>query len=863
MCRIAASRGVGPVSSFASSRLRRWWDGLTPGILLAFLAGLAVTLASGHLYSVRQSRHWIAHSHEVIEATQALLSLVQDVESGQRVYVATGDPRFLDTYDQSRGAIPAAVARLEALTADNPAQAARIVRVAALANQRVAVSDERVALERAHRPDLARTVQYGEGHAAMTALRAEVGEIMRAEAALLALRTQRANLIDIVGFVIGVTLGGLAIAELGLMLHSLTAANRRLQHEVAEREAAVAAQREGQALYRAIFETTADLLYVLDVLPGGRYVMAEVNPAYEQAVGSSLDQLRGVNVAFMASEDQRERLIGHLDAVCAASTPLFTRDRVLLPAGERIWESVLTALRDPDGVVERIVGSTRDVTERELAQEQLRRGQRMEAIGQLTGGIAHDFNNLLQVIRGNLELLSAQVGTGPGAPRIGNALHAAERAAQLTRQLLAFARRQPLEPRVINLGRLIGDMSELLKRTLGEAVSVETRIADGLWNTLADPAQVESAVLNLAINARDAMPDGGRLTISLANTRLDETFVREDTDLAPGHYVLISVSDTGHGMDKATLKRVFEPFFTTKSAEKGTGLGLSMVYGFVKQSHGHVQMFSELARGSTVKIYLPQTQAAAQEPAAAPAGSLIGGSEVILVVEDDDMVRASAVGILREHGYACIHAPDGAAALKILESGAKVDLLFTDVVMPGPISCRDLALRAQAIRPGIPVLYTSGYAEDAIVHDGRVDEGVQLLSKPYDREALARRISAMLRAARPVVLVVEDDPLVRMAAVDMVEALGFTSLQAGDAPSAMEILGRRQPVDVLFTDVGLPGVRGTELALKARAMWPHLKVIFASGYGEAADEDDGLDAAHLRKPYEQDQLAEALALAVA
>jgi CheY-like chemotaxis protein len=287
-----------------------------------------------------------------------------------------------------------------------------------------------------------------------------------------------------------------------------------------------------------------------------------------------------------------------------------------------------------------------------------------------------------------------------------------------------------------------------------------------------------------------------------------------------------------------------------------------MVYGFVKQSRGHVQMFSEPGRGATVKIYLPRSLEPLHEQAPAPVGALQGAAEVILVVEDDDLVRAWAVGILREHGFTCIHASDGAAALKILAGGAKVDLLFTDVVMPGPVSCRELAREAQAIRPGMPVLYTSGYAEDAIVHDGRVDEGVQLLSKPYDRETLARRISAMLKAARPVVLVVEDDPLVRMAAVDMVEALGFTPLQAGDAPAAMEILNRRQPVDVLFTDVGLPGVRGTELAQQARALRPSLKVIFASGYGDVADEDDSLDAAHLRKPYEQDQLAEALASAV-
>ena len=837
--------------------------GLAPVGLLVLLAVLAVALASGHLYSVRQSRNWIAHSYRVIEATQGLFSLVQDVETGERGFLATNDPAFLDNYDHSRVAIPAAEARLEGLVRDNAEQSARVRALENSVAKRIAVAERRVQLTRAGRLDLARTVQFGEGHRAMDVLRRQVGEVIDAENRLLAARAARAEAVDLTGYVIGLLLAGAAVAGLGLMTVSVSGANRRLRHEVGERQAAEDARREGEALYRAVFQTTADLLHVLDVTPDGRYIMAEVNPAYEKAVGASQAQLRGLNLVALTSDTQRDKLIRHLDAVCAADRPLFTRDRVPLPHGERVWESVLTAVRNSEGVVERIVGSTRDVTEREMAQEQLRRGQKMEAIGQLTGGIAHDFNNLLQVIRGNLELLSAQIGEGPGAPRVRNALHASERAAQLTRQLLAFARRQPLEPRVIDLGRLIGDMTEILHRTLGESVSVETCVVDGLWNTCADPAQLESAVLNLAINARDAMAEGGRLTIELANVTLDRDQAGPDSDLEPGQYVLISVADTGAGMDKETLKRVFEPFFTTKSADKGTGLGLSMVYGFVKQSRGHVQMLSEPGCGATVRMYLPRSLDVVEEIQPSPAGSLHGASEVILVVEDDEMVRASAVSILREQGFTCIHAQDGAAALKILAGGAKVDLLFTDVVMPGPVSCRDLAREAQAIRPGMPVLYTSGFAEDAIVHDGRVDEGVQLLSKPYDRETLARRITAMLKAARPVVLVVEDDPLVRMAAVDMVEALGFTPLQAGDAPSAMEILNRRQPIDVLFTDVGLPGVRGTELAMQAKAMRPDLRVIFASGYGETDDEDDSLHAAHLRKPYEQDQLAEALASAVA
>jgi CheY-like chemotaxis protein len=319
------------------------------------------------------------------------------------------------------------------------------------------------------------------------------------------------------------------------------------------------------------------------------------------------------------------------------------------------------------------------------------------------------------------------------------------------------------------------------------------------------------------------------------------------------------VSDTGHGMNQETLAQVFEPFFTTKSEEKGTGLGLSMVYGFVRQSNGHVQIYSEPDEGTTVKIYLPrsrQTASVARE--AADASLAAGGEATILVVEDDELVRAQAVSMLRELGYTCLHAGDGAAALRLLQSGAKVDLLFTDVVMPGPVKSRELASQALRLRPGLPVLFTSGYTENAIVHQGRLDEGVRLLSKPYSRDDLARKIRALLRDVHPVVLVVEDDALVRMAAIDMVEALGFAALEAVDAIEALEILNREDRVDVLFTDIGLPGMRGPELAARALELRPGLKVIFASGYGET-DEAQAIEgAAHLGKPYEHGQLAEVL-----
>ncbi len=404
-------------------------------------------------------------------------------------------------------------------------------------------------------------------------------------------------------------------------------------------------------------------------------------------------------------------------------------------------------------------------------------------------------------------------------------------------------------------------MAEMLRRTLGEGIEVETVVAGGLWNTLADPSQVESAVLNLALNARDAMSGGGRLTIEITNAVLDERYVGQEREVEPGQYVMLAVTDTGHGMSEETLSRAFEPFFTTKGEERGTGLGLSMVYGFVKQSHGHVQIYSEPNEGTTVKIYLPR---ATQAPAAAlveAETALAGEQEVILVVEDDDLVRVSTVSMLRDMGYNCVHASDGADALDKLRAGLRPDLLFTDVIMPGPVKSRELAREAEAMHPGLPVLFTSGYSENAIVHQGRLDEGVQLLSKPFSREDLGRKIRSMLHKPQRVVLVVEDDVLVRMAAVDMVESLGFATAQAGDGEEALGLISAGERIDILFTDIGLPGIRGPELATRALALKPDLKVVFASGYGETAEAQSVPGAAHLDKPYEQAKLAEILGLA--
>lgn len=388
-----------------------------------------------------------------------------------------------------------------------------------------------------------------------------------------------------------------------------------------------------------------------------------------------------------------------------------------------------------------------DISERRKLEQQLRESQRLEAVGHLTGGMAHDFNNLLTVILGNAELLAEELVTDqrllPFARMIGSA---AQRGAELTQRLLAFARRQALEPETVDVNHLVSNFDGLLRRTLGAHIDIEWVRAPGLWPATVDPAQLESALLNLVLNARDAMPSGGRMTIETANTRIDEEYALRHSEVKPGQYVLVAVSDTGSGIDTGNLQRVFDPFFTTKEPGKGTGLGLSMVFGFIKQSGGHINIYSEVGEGTTVKMYLPRALNSGNVQAkVSGAVAVTGGSEIILLVEDDDLVRHYASEQLRMAGYEVLTAENGPLALAILGDRDDIDLLFTDVVMPGGMSGRDLAEKALALKPTLKVLYTSGYTENAIVHHGRLDQGLQLLGKPYRRTELLEKVRKVLK----------------------------------------------------------------------------------------------------------------------
>jgi signal transduction histidine kinase/CheY-like chemotaxis protein len=431
-------------------------------------------------------------------------------------------------------------------------------------------------------------------------------------------------------------------------------------------------------------------------------------------------------------------------------------------AGVRLIEARDMLKRMNEALESRVAERTHDLTllnarleeeilTKERAETQVRQMQKIEALGQLTGGIAHDFNNMLAIIMGSLEMANRRLENGRGniGDLLNNAMEGARRAAALTHQLLAFSRQQPLAPEVADINGVVAHMAEILRRTLGEGVNLECVLAGGVWRTRVDTGQLENALLNLAVNARDAMPAGGRLTIETQNARLDDEYAAAQTEAAPGQYVLIAVTDTGTGMAPDIAARAFDPFFTTKEKGRGTGLGLSQVHGFIKQSGGHIKIYSEVAHGTSVKIYLPRFTgdaaaeiAACAEPAA-PSGS---PSEIVLLVEDDEAVRDVHVNMLRGLNYTVRHANDGGQALEILREQPGIKLLFTDVVMPG-MSGRELAGHARQIAPDLKVLLTTGYTANAIVHNGIIDAGVDLLQKPFSYDMLARKVRMALDRA--------------------------------------------------------------------------------------------------------------------
>lgn len=474
------------------------------------------------------------------------------------------------------------------------------------------------------------------------------------------------------------------------------------------------------------------------------------NEGSEALFGCSPDALEPGAESWKARihPDDRERVLASIEAVIHGEDNRWLDEYRFLRA-DGVAVTVIDhgfVMRDASGRATRMVGALNDVSERRELDERLRQSQKLETLGQLTGGVAHDFNNLLTVILGNSEMLSHRLAEDKQLQELANmTASAAERGAELTNRLLSFARRQPLEPREVDCNSLLRDMDLLFRRTLPEDIKLELIFDERLWCAEVDPSQLENALLNLVLNARDAMPAGGRLMIETANIRLDNSYPNQYDELLPGNYVMLSVSDSGKGMDRQQCAQAFEPFFTTKEVGQGSGLGLSMVYGFVKQTGGLVKIYSEPGEGTTVRLYLPRAESGQNESSEAEGETpMIGGSEHILVVEDDPLVRAHLSTQLESLGYRVSLAASGPEALKLLAELEDVDLLFTDVVMPGGMNGRELAEEVVRLRPGMRTLFTSGYAESAIVHQGRLDPGVQLLSKPYRRQDLADKLRKAL-----------------------------------------------------------------------------------------------------------------------
>jgi PAS domain S-box-containing protein len=516
--------------------------------------------------------------------------------------------------------------------------------------------------------------------------------------------------------------------------------------DMTESRKAEEALRESERVARGIVDTALDAFIQMD--EAGTII--EWNAQAEKTFGWSRDEVIGRSLAAtIIPPVYRAR---HAEGLAqflrtgegAILGQRFEIEALARDAREFKVEIAVTALRRRSGYV--FNGFIRDLTDKIAAEAQLRQAQKMDAIGQLTGGVAHDFNNILTVITGTIEILSEGVTERPDLAAIARMIdEAATRGASLTQQLLAFARRQPLEPRRIDPNALIMEAASLLRPTLGEHIEIEAMLEDDTWHAVADPAQLSAALLNLAVNARDAMPNGGKLTLETDNVMLDEAYAQANPDARPGPYVMVAVSDTGTGIPAALLEKVFEPFFTTKQVGKGTGLGLSMVYGFVKQSGGHIKVYSEEGHGTAIKIYLPRAEAAAESLAdAAPVAPVPFGHETILVVEDDKLVRDYVVAQLGSLGYLTLAAENAAVALAYLASDTAFDLLFTDVIMPGGMNGRELAEAITRQRPNVRVLYTSGYTENAIVHHGRLDPGVALLNKPYRKKDLAEKLREVL-----------------------------------------------------------------------------------------------------------------------
>jgi signal transduction histidine kinase/ActR/RegA family two-component response regulator len=686
---------------------------------LLFVAALAVFQLGVNTPEARQARANTVLSFQTIRAVNAVDEAIQDAERGQRGFLITGRDSYLDPYEQAKKQLPQLMLDLQAATAAHTEQQQRLLKLQADVTTKMNELALTITAMRERGFNAAKAIVDNDtGRLAMEAVTDDLQAIAGQAQARLAARLEAAA--DVESRVTSTFLLGTAVSALALLIG-------------------------GFVLVNALSRATGSERVLQATLDSVREGVAAVDRR---------GRLRAWNSPFMSIlgvPDASLRMGAPLEPDSVSDGVLGGQLRQVAASAQLTGRSALSEFAEADGRRVEIfhnpasgggyVLTLLDVTERRKTEEALRQSQTLESVGRMTGGVAHDFNNLLTVIIGGLGLLRRAVSHDNQArQRIDMMTTAADRAARLIRQLLAFARRQPLQPEVVNLNPVIQEALPLIRRAVGESITVECVAAAGLWNTTVDASEFQAAVLNLAINSRDAMPSGGKLTIELGNAALDDSYAARHAEVERGQYVLFAITDTGTGMDAATAARVLDPFFTTKPPGEGTGLGLPQVYGFVKQSGGHLKIYSEPGEGTTVKLYLPRSLAQETAQTGPVASIAVTGSETVLLVDDDDIVRATVGMMLEDLGYAVIEAPGGAEALAILDGGEPVDLLFTDVVMPGPVNGRQLAEKAREIVPNLRILFTSGYTENAIVHHGRLDPGLELLSKPYSREELAAKL---------------------------------------------------------------------------------------------------------------------------
>jgi len=744
---------------------------LIPSQRVILGAGLAVLLlitaaSIGLDVKSRSDTAWVNHTVGVLKKVSDLRVLLRRAESAARGYEIYRSSSFNDEFQTVHAQIAPAFADLKRNMRDNPDQVALIESTEPLALRRLDIAAEAMRMRAANdEAGIAALNGKAEGRGLMDTVMGNLDRLSSGQERLLNVRSQDSRRTGIVLLGIDVA-GALVILLLVVMvmreshrtqvqlessLQQTQAAKEALEAAVAERtEHLVAAHDELRLsvnVLQSTFRSMAEAVLVID--KEGTVLLS--NPAAERMLlhrtGMSLGNLRSLSSVF------------HGDGVTPLKSDELPSVRVL--RGEKFEELEMIVrphsgngtrhlmisgrpMRDGQGNISGAVLVYHDATASRETERQLYQSQKLDSIGKLTGGVAHDFNNMLTVISGNTETLVAGLKDQPELQRTARLIDdAAVRCADLIQHLLAFARKQPLQPRDVEINAAIADIAKLLRPTLGEQIQIETVLEQGPMTSHIDPSRLTNAVLNMAINARDAMPNGGKLLLETHHVVLDEAYAQANADITPGPYVMLAVSDTGTGMPQSVQDNAFEPFFTTKEVGKGSGLGLSMVYGFVKQSGGHIKIYSEEGHGTTIKLYLPPGQGMG-ETTSSVAPQAEGGAETIFIVEDDNLVRTFVTAQLQSLGYKTVAAADSRAALEMIDAGQAFDLLFTDVVIPGGMSGRELADEVARRRPGVKVLYTSGYTDNAIVHHGKLDDGVMLLTKPYRRNQLAEMIRKAL-----------------------------------------------------------------------------------------------------------------------